>query len=151
MVSNGCFVSVYRAAQHQFKEAFLTELVQLCTKETLPILLGGDFNITRDPQEKNNCVTNGLSCLTQFIDAFNLRELPSCSNLRKIRQDFILHRLGELKFLHTTVQTLSRYVSNHTPLFLNTGESSKVNTTPMFKFELAWLLRDGFFEIFRDT
>ena len=30
-------ISVYGAAQDEFKEAFLTKLVQLCTKETLHI------------------------------------------------------------------------------------------------------------------
>ena len=42
-------VSVYGAAQQEFKEAFLSELVHVCTKETLPILIGGDFNIIRGP------------------------------------------------------------------------------------------------------
>ncbi|KAJ1277053.1 hypothetical protein BS78_05G264400 [Paspalum vaginatum] len=38
-------VSVYGPAQQDSKDAFLTELVQLCTKETLPMAIGGDFNI----------------------------------------------------------------------------------------------------------
>jgi hypothetical protein len=42
------------AAQDEFREAFLVELVQICSKETLPILIGGDFNIIRSPQGKNN-------------------------------------------------------------------------------------------------
>ena len=37
-------VFVYGAAKTQFKEAFLTELVKLCSKKTLPILINGDFN-----------------------------------------------------------------------------------------------------------
>jgi hypothetical protein len=45
-------VAVYGAAQPEFKEAFLTELVQACNKENKPILLGGDFNIIRNPSEK---------------------------------------------------------------------------------------------------
>lgn len=49
-------VSIYGAAQHEQKEAFLMELVQLCTKETLPTILGGDFNIV-----------HGLSCLMQSL------------------------------------------------------------------------------------
>jgi hypothetical protein len=42
------------AAQDEFREAFLVELVQICSKETLPNLIGGDFNIIRSPQGKNN-------------------------------------------------------------------------------------------------
>ena len=45
-------VAVYGAAQPEFKETFLTELVHACSKESLPILLGGDFNILHHPSEK---------------------------------------------------------------------------------------------------
>jgi hypothetical protein len=47
--------AVYGAAQTQHKEAFLTELVQLCSKESLHILIDGDFNIIRSPQENAIC------------------------------------------------------------------------------------------------
>ena len=46
--------AVYGATQQEFKEVFLTELVHFCSKETLPMLIGGDFNIIRGPHEKNN-------------------------------------------------------------------------------------------------
>lgn len=42
------------AAQPEFKEKFLTELFQACAKESLPLMVGGDFNIIRNPKEKNN-------------------------------------------------------------------------------------------------
>lgn len=54
MASNGSSKQFYRAAQDELKEAFLTELVQTCAKETLPVLVSGDFNIIRSPLEKNN-------------------------------------------------------------------------------------------------
>jgi exonuclease III len=68
---------VYGAAHQQYKEAFVTELVQLCTKETLPILIGGDFNIIRGPHEKNNANYSERwpFFFNEIIDAFNLREL----------------------------------------------------------------------------
>lgn len=47
-------VAMYGSAQPCFKEKFLTELVQACNKEKVPIMLGGDFNIIRNPSEKNN-------------------------------------------------------------------------------------------------
>lgn len=47
-------MAVYGAAQPEYKEVFLTELVHACGKENLPILLGGDFNIIRNRSEKNN-------------------------------------------------------------------------------------------------
>lgn len=36
-------VAIYGAAQPEFKEVFLTEIVQTCSKEKVPILLGGDL------------------------------------------------------------------------------------------------------------
>jgi hypothetical protein len=38
-------VAVYGAAQDEHKADFLAELVRICENETLPILVGGDFNI----------------------------------------------------------------------------------------------------------
>ena len=43
----------------------------------------------------------------------------------------------ESKFPRTTVQTLSRDISDHTPLFINTNKSS-LTYQPQFKFELGW-------------
>jgi hypothetical protein len=54
------------------------------------------------------------------------------------------------KFSLFTVQTLTREASHHTPLLLNSGESSHMATQPIFKFELGWLLRDGFTEMVKD-
>jgi hypothetical protein len=56
----------------------------------------------------------------------------------------------EEKYPLTMVRALSREVSGHTPLLLNSGDSSLMTTQPMFKFELGWLLREGFMDIVRD-
>lgn len=42
---------------------------------------------------------------------------------------------------------LSRDISDHTPLLLNTRELTSSRGQTSFKFELGWLLRDGFSEI----
>jgi hypothetical protein len=49
MVLSGIFVAVYGAAQDAQKPDFLAELVRTCENETLPILVGGYFNIIRRP------------------------------------------------------------------------------------------------------
>jgi hypothetical protein len=69
--------SVYGPAQNDQKSLFLSELVRICSKETLPVFMGGDFNIIRSPIEKNN---NNYSDRWPFlfnavIDSLNLREL----------------------------------------------------------------------------
>jgi hypothetical protein len=45
-------VAVYGAGQPEFKESFLTELVQACDNKKLPLCIGGDFNIIRNNSEK---------------------------------------------------------------------------------------------------
>jgi exonuclease III len=47
-------IAVYGAAQEEEKDRFLRELVQTCKVENLPLIVGGDFNIIRKAQEKNN-------------------------------------------------------------------------------------------------
>jgi hypothetical protein len=56
----------------------------------------------------------------------------------------------EEKFPLSTVQALTREVSDHTPLLLNSSEPSQVATQPIVKFELGCLLRDEFKEMVRD-
>ena len=55
----------------------------------------------------------------------------------------------ESKYPVMTVQVLSREISDHTPLFYNTNNPSSTYQ-PQFKFELGWLLRDGFCNMVRD-
>jgi hypothetical protein len=46
-------VIVYGAAQVCDKEEFLDDLGNVCSKQSLPLLIGGDFNFLRFPSEKN--------------------------------------------------------------------------------------------------
>jgi exonuclease III len=48
------FVLVYGAAQDEHKGKFLAEMVKMCESEPLPMLVGGDFNILRQKEDKNN-------------------------------------------------------------------------------------------------
>jgi hypothetical protein len=43
------------------------------------------------------------------------------------------------------VEALNREISDHTPLLLSLGEKAKTKGPAPFKFELGWLLREGFF------
>jgi hypothetical protein len=45
-------VAVYGPAQDDKKERFLAEMVNMCSHETLPLMIGGDFNIMRSSEEK---------------------------------------------------------------------------------------------------
>ena len=77
-----------------------------------------------------------------IVDAFNLRELEvsrrrfTWLNNLEVQTFEKLDRilsctLWDLKFLHTTVYALSKQVSDHAPLFLNTGETTSVANPPI--------------------
>lgn len=51
----------------------------------------------------------------------------------------------EQHFPLTTAIALTRKTLYHTPLPLNTEEGTSDKKTPLFNFELWWLLREGFF------
>jgi hypothetical protein len=47
-------LAVYGAAHDCEKGNFLSELVRMSGTESIPLIVGGDFNIIRSPSEKNN-------------------------------------------------------------------------------------------------
>ena len=46
-----------------------------------------------------------------------------------------------------TVQALSRGISDHTPLFVDSGEATHLGNKNSFSFELAWFEREGFLDL----
>jgi hypothetical protein len=50
----------------------------------------------------------------------------------------------------STVVALNREIFDHTPLLLNKGHTSSCSNYTMFKFELGWLLRDGFADMVKN-
>ena len=46
-------VTVYGPAHEENRYLFLTELSQICSTNTYPMILGGDFNILRFSSDKN--------------------------------------------------------------------------------------------------
>jgi hypothetical protein len=153
-----CFIAIYGAAQDHDKEKFLSELVRMGDIVDTPILVGGDFNIIRCRSEKNNNTYTDRcpSLFNAVINSLNLRELQLsgrhftwANNLQTLtfeKLDMILDSTEwEVKFPQVLVKALPRGISDHTPLLLDTGiiSQSKANG---FKFELAWLFKDGFHE-----
>jgi hypothetical protein len=59
------------------KPDFFAELVRMCELETLPLLLGGDFNILRSHQDKNNDNYNlrWSFYFSTIIESLDLREI----------------------------------------------------------------------------
>jgi hypothetical protein len=153
-------VAVYGAAQPEFKESSLTELVHSCNHEKLPLCIGGDFNIIRNSNEKNNdrFEKRWPFLFNAVIDSLDLREIDlsgrkfTWANSRRVPTYEKLDRVlvsaeWEQIFPLVTVKALNRDISDHTPLLLSTGDGVKLKKPPPFKFELGWLLKEGFFEM----
>jgi hypothetical protein len=153
-----CFIAVYGAAQDHDKENFLSELVRMGDTVDTPVLIRGDFNIIRCPSEKNNnrYTDRWSSLFNAVINSLNLRELqlsgryftwannlqsPTFEKLDRI----LVSTEWEVKFPQVLVKALPRGISDHTPLLLDTGITSQPKANS-FKFELAWLFKDGFHE-----
>jgi hypothetical protein len=45
--SEWALIPVYGVAQEEHKHCFLAKMARICEDETLPLLVGGDFNILR--------------------------------------------------------------------------------------------------------
>ena len=71
-------VTVYGDAQKEGKASFLAELARLYHDNSLPCLVGGDFNIIRNGKEKNKPMLNEQwsFMFNAIIEQAWLRELP---------------------------------------------------------------------------
>jgi endonuclease/exonuclease/phosphatase family metal-dependent hydrolase len=152
-------IAAYGVAQDEFKEAFVTEMVQICSTDDKPTLIGGDFNIIRSPAEKNNDRYNDRwpFLFNACIERLDFRELdlsgrcftwennldtPTFERLDRI----LVSTHWEQKFPLTVVQALTRESSDHTPLLLDTGTPTVRGNQRSFQFELSWLIKEGFYE-----
>jgi hypothetical protein len=69
--------TIYSLAQHENAGDFIVDLSRKCIVATLPIVLGGDFNLIRNTTEKNtpNFNHNLMDKFNMFIDLRQLQEL----------------------------------------------------------------------------
>ena len=150
-------VVVYGAAQESKKPDFLAELVRICEHETCPMLVGGDFNIIRRQQEKNNDNFNARwpFIFNAIIESLDLKEIEMSGRqfMWASRRDvptyekldrFLSNVEWEQKFPLVTVHALTRSGSDHTPLILDSGDQAHLGNRSTFSFELSWIRQEGF-------
>ncbi|GJM94815.1 hypothetical protein PR202_ga11494 [Eleusine coracana subsp. coracana] len=96
-----------------------------------------------------------MEVFNSFISDVALREIHSggsrftWTNKQESPIQSVLDRIlatadWELHYPRTTVKTLLRVGSDHNPLLLDTGNTN--NVKPNFRFEEAWMTREGFKE-----
>ncbi|KAJ1279988.1 hypothetical protein BS78_04G197800 [Paspalum vaginatum] len=102
-------VIAYGPAQHEYSEGFLQNLEVVCNKSPLPVVMGGDFNLVREANEKSNEQTNKQV------------------NPIMVKLDRILVPVEwEQRYPLCLARILTRIGSDHTPLILDTGEQGLV-------------------------
>jgi hypothetical protein len=124
------------------------------------MLVGGDFNIIRRQEEKNNENYNDRwpFMFNAIIESLNLREISlsgrqyTWANRRAIPTYEKLDRVlataeWEQKFPLVSVRALTRSGSDHTPLLLDSGMQAHRGNKALFSFELSWLRKDGFIDM----
>ena len=129
--------TVYGPAQHQNKQVFLSELANTCSKESLPYLIGGDFNIMRRLEDKSSGVFDFKwpKLFNDVIESLDLKEIvmsghqytwavPGDNPIFEKLDRVLASTDWEDKFLLSTVEPRDRDISYHTPLVLNTGAST---------------------------
>jgi hypothetical protein len=118
---------------------------------------GRDFNILRNEKEKNKPMSSDhwSFMFNAIIEQAGLRELPLngrnftwANNLPDPtfeKLDRVLFcPLWEERYPLTILQAFAREVSDHTPLFLDSGD--KIVVEPIFRYENSWAAREGFKE-----
>jgi exonuclease III len=151
---------VYGPAQDDLKKAFLAEMVRACGTEPHSFMIGGDSNIKRRPEDKNNNNFNyqWANLFNAVIEILELREIemtgqqytwsndldpPTFEKLDRV----LMSPEWDLKFPNVTVEALDRTRSDHTPLLLNGKVVALTGNHVVFKFEQGWLIRDGFYDM----
>jgi exonuclease III len=151
-------MAVYGPAQDNFKTAFLSELVWACQQNPPHTIIGGDFNILRHSKEKNKDRFNDRwpFLFNAVIDSFDLREIeltshqftwasflpnPTFEKLDRV----LMTTEWEFKYPLVLVHALD-WVSDHTPLILDTDTSAFMGNGTRFRLELSSFCHDDFCE-----
>jgi len=139
------FVNIYGPAQHDFSEAFIQELSIFCANEALPVLLGGDFNLIRSNNDRNQGMGDQklMELFNGFIGDFHLREIHSSgprftwSNKQRnptlIKLDRYLMSEGwENQFPTCFAWSKARIGSDHCPIVLDSRETRNIRPRYFF-------------------
>ena len=156
------FVTVYGPAHHDSSPIFLDKLDSLCSNSTLPILLGGDFNLIRSCDEKNFEHYNIplMRNFNSFIGAHQLREVSrrgakstwtnkQLSPTMVTLDRFLMSDSWDNRFPLTFAWSPVRIGSDHSPIILDTGEQGAPRPR-YFYFDNRWLLSPDFIPKVRD-
>ena len=138
-------VCVYGPAQHENSSFFIEELNSLCQNCSLPLVIGGDFNLIRELGDKSstNCDHSLIDLFNTFIGENHLREIkrsgakftwtnkqagPVLANLDR----FLVSTNWEERFPLCAAWSLTKVGSDHSPIILDSGEQGATRPRHFF-------------------
>ena len=155
------FTGVYGPTVYARREDFWDELGAIRGLWGDPWCVGGDFNVIRDPMERNRAsrFNHSMRRFSQVTDELELKDFPMQGGLftwrggpnngRMARLDrFLITEEWECQFGKVIQSILPRPISDHAPILLEGG--TWLNGPSPFRFENMWLKVEGFKELIRD-
>ena len=156
-----CFV-VYGPADHRRTDEFLAEMSTAIAACHFPLVVGGDFNLIRGSEDKNNDNINWprVHKFNDFIADLALREIRrggsrftwtnrQLNPVRSVLDRVLMSSDWETLFPLCSVTAGTIVGSDHAALILSSGEELK-KRSPRFFFEKAWLERPEFEDLVRE-
>lgn len=130
-----CWITnVYGLTDYRERSFVWLELFSLSDYILEPWCIGGDFNITRRPQERFPVgrLTKGMKKFNKFIEETSLLEIPlangrfswerdGTANAVSLIDRFFISKQWDEFFENTRVNGQARLVSDHFPLLLEAG------------------------------
>ena len=154
------FFVVYGPADHRRSPAFLQELTGAIQASPHPLVVGGDFNMIRGSEDKNNTIITWpqVHRFNDCIANLALREIrrggarftwinKQLNPIICVLDRVFMSAEWEALFPLCSLAVETIVGSDHSPLLLSSGEELK-KRSPRFFFEKAWLERPDFVEIF---
>jgi hypothetical protein len=152
-------IGVYGPADHALFVLFLAELESKVQSSQFPVVIIGDFNLIRGPQDKNNNNINWplVNAFNEFIANLALKEISrsgarfTWSNrqsnpVRSVLDRVLVSAEWEQQFPLSSLRALPSIGSDHAPLVLDSGENV-VCRSQRFFFQTQWFELHGFREI----
>jgi exonuclease III len=156
-------IGIYGPANHACYRGFLAEITAKIANCDLPILMGGDFNLIRAAEDKNNDNVNWtlIDLFNDSIASWALREIPrtgarfTWSNrqinpVRSALDRVFVSASFEAIFPLCSLAAETCLGSDHTPLVFDTGEGFPVRSNRFF-FESSWFERPDFVPLVQFT
>ena len=152
-------ITVYGSAYDHGKQEFINELHTVLSGWAGPMIIGGDFNLTREAADKNNGNINfhWSDLFNNWINHWGLMELknPTRSYTWTNNQDHptmvVLDRVFistniDAQYPNINIRSAARLGSDHVPLLIDFGVDNRKKPY-LFRFEKWWLSQEDLYHV----